>query len=88
MRWSDLDLDLATLTIARSISDANQLVAVKDTKTHQARRIALDPSTVKVLRAHRERVDQRAAMADIGLSPTSYVWSQDLDGATRTDPTG
>ena len=86
LRWSDLDLDLATLTIARSISDANQLVAVKDTKTHQARRIALDPSTVKVLRAHRERVDQRAAMADIGLSPTAYVWSQDLDGATPYRP--
>ena len=28
-----------------------RLVAVKDTKTHQARRIALDPSTVDVLRA-------------------------------------
>ncbi len=56
LRWSDLDLDLATLTIARSISDANQLVAVKDTKTHQARRIALDPSTVKVLRAAHRRL--------------------------------
>ena len=35
---------------------------------------------------HRERVDQRAAMADIGLSPTAYVWSQDLDGATPYRP--
>ncbi|HTT91537.1 MAG TPA: tyrosine-type recombinase/integrase [Acidimicrobiales bacterium] len=86
LRWTDLDLDLATMTIARSISDANQLVAVKDTKTHQARRIALDPSTVKVLRAHRELVDQRAAKADIGLLPTAYVWSQDLDGATPYRP--
>ena len=84
LRWSDLDL--AALTIARSMSDANQLIAVKDTKTHQARRIALDPSTVKVLRAHRERVDQRAALADIGLSPTAYVWSQALDGATPYRP--
>jgi integrase len=84
--WSDIDLELATLTIARSISDANQLVAVKDTKTHQARRIALDPSTVDVLRARRERVDHRAAMAGVILSPSAYVWSQDLDAATPYRP--
>jgi integrase len=86
MRWSDLDLDLATLTIARSISDANQFVAVKDTKTHQARRIALDPSTIAVLRAHRDRVNERAAMAGVSLSPDAYVWSQDLDAATPYRP--
>jgi integrase len=84
--WSDIDLDLATLTIARSISDANHLVATKDTKTHQARRIALDPSTVDVLRAHRHRVDERAAMAGVVLSPTAYVWSQELDAATPYRP--
>jgi integrase len=84
--WSDIDLDLATLTIARSISDANHLVAVKDTKTHQARRIALDPSTVDVLRAHRHRVDERATMAGVVLSPAAYVWSQDLDAATPYRP--
>lgn len=38
LRWSDLDLDLATMTISRSISDAGREVAVKGTKTHQARR--------------------------------------------------
>jgi Phage integrase family/Phage integrase, N-terminal SAM-like domain/Arm DNA-binding domain len=77
---------LSPLTIARSISDANQLVAVKDTKTHQARRIALDPSTVGVLRAHRDRVNERAAMAGVSLSPDAYVWSQDLDAATPYRP--
>ncbi len=42
-------------------------------ETHQALRTALDPSTVKVLGAQCDRVDQRAAMADIGLSPTALV---------------
>ena len=49
LRWGDVDLDLATLTIARSISHAGKIVAVKDPKTHQARRIALDGSTVDIL---------------------------------------
>jgi integrase len=81
LRWVDVDLDLATLTIARSISDANQLVSVKDAKTHQARRIALDPATIAVLRVHRQRVQERAIVAGISLSPLPYVWSQDLDRA-------
>jgi hypothetical protein len=51
------------VTIARSISDAGKVVAVKDTKTHQARRLALDPSTVAVLQEHRELAEQRAGAA-------------------------
>jgi integrase len=86
LRWADVDLDLAMLTIARSISDANQLVSVKDTKTHQARRIALDPATIAVLRVHRQRVQERAIVAGITLSPLAYVWSQDLDAATPYRP--
>jgi integrase len=86
LRWADVDLDLATLTIARSISDANQIVSVKDTKTHQARRIALDPTTVSVLRVHRQHVQERAIEAGARLSPVAYVWSQDLDAATPYRP--
>ena len=86
LRWSDVDLDLATLTIARSISDANRLVSVKDTKTHQARRIALDPTTVAVLGVHRRRVEERAMVGHVSLSPVAYVWSQDLDATTPYRP--
>jgi integrase len=86
LRWSDIDLDLATLTIARSISDAGRIVSVKDTKTHQARRLALDPSTVKVLRNHRHLVEERATVAAIPLAHDAYVWSQELDAALPYRP--
>ncbi len=86
VQWRDVDLDLATLTIARSISDAGREVSVKDTKTHQARRIALDPSTVRVLQAHRRRAEERADAAGVALSPDAYVWSQDLDASTPYRP--
>ena len=75
LRWSDVDLDQATVTIARSISDAGKVVAVKDTKTHQARRLALDPSTVAVLQQHRELAEERAGAAGLTLGPWAYVWS-------------
>jgi len=86
LRWSDIDLDLATMTVARSISDAGREVAVKDTKTHQARRLALDPTTVEVLRDHRQLVERRAHDARVTLSPSAYVWSQDLDAASPYRP--
>jgi integrase len=86
LRWSDVDLDSATLTIARSISDADKEVTVKETKTRQARRIALDPSSVSVLREHLRWVQSRAEVAGLSLAPAAYVWSQDLDAATPYRP--
>jgi integrase len=86
LRWSDVDLDKATLVVARSISDASGDVVVKGTKTHQTRRIALDPSTVELLRRQLARADERAQTAGVRLGPGSYVWSQDLDGSTPYRP--
>jgi integrase len=86
LRWTDVDLDVGTLTIARSISDAGAEVAVKDTKTHQARRIALDPSTVNVLREHHALAEERAQAAGATLWSSGYVWSQDLDASTPYRP--
>jgi integrase len=86
LRWSDVDLDLATLTIARSISDAGGVIAVKDTKTHQARRLTLDPSTVKVLRGQRHLAEERAAVAGIPLVANAYVWSQELNASVPYRP--
>ena len=86
LRWGDLDMDLAALTIARSISDAGKVVGEKDTKTHQARRIALDPSTVDVLRQHRKLMEERALVAGTILGASSYIWSQELDASAPYRP--
>jgi integrase len=86
LRWHDVDLDLATAVIAHSISDTTGDLSVKSTKTHQARRIALDPSTVEVLRRQRGRAEERAAAAGVKLAPTAYVWSQQLDSSTPWRP--
>jgi integrase len=86
LRWTDVDLDVATMSVARSVSDAGRDVSAKDTKTHQTRRIALDPTTVAVLRDHRRLVEERAGVAGVDLAPTAYVWSQDPDAATPYRP--
>lgn len=86
LRWSDLDLEGATLVVRRSASDADGQVTIKDTKTHQARRLALDPSTVEVLRRHRQVAEQRAEAAGQGLGAAAYVFSQELDSSLPYRP--
>lgn len=86
LRWGDVDLERGTLTISRSISDAGSEVEVKDTKTHQARRLALDATTLDILRLHRERVEERATLAGATLGPDSYVWSQAIDASIAYRP--
>lgn len=55
LRWSDVDLDAAVLTVRRNYVRVKQRSIEKDTKTHQMRRLALDPATVEVLTEHRDR---------------------------------
>jgi hypothetical protein len=43
LRWSDVDLEAAYLTISRNYLRINRRKVEKDTKTHQMRRISLDP---------------------------------------------
>ena len=62
LRWSHVDLDHAVLTIRRTvfIGDDGQLQE-KDTKTHQQRRVVLDPETAAILAEHHARARERAA---------------------------
>ena len=47
----------------------------KDTKTHAARRVALDEGTVQLVAAHRERMAARAAMCRVELTDDAFVFS-------------
>ena len=62
LRWSDLDVDAASLLVERAIiTVTGKGTAEKDTKTHAARRIALDPGTLGVLLAHHAVVEERGS---------------------------
>lgn len=86
LRWTDVDLDGATLVVARSISDTPGRIEEKETKTHQTRRLALDASTVEVLRRHLGRATERCRAVGVQLEPDSYVWSQEVDASKPYRP--
>lgn len=82
LRWSDVVLDEAVLTLRRGlyVDDGGQVVE-KDTKTHQQRRVALDAETVEVLREHRGRMEERAEALELELAGDARVFSYEPDGS-------
>jgi integrase len=87
LRWNALDLDNEVITLRRAlyVNDDGDL-REKDTKTHQQRRVALDPETAIVLREHRQRAEERAAALGSELRPDAYVFSADPLGRTPLIP--
>jgi integrase len=72
--------------VARSISDTPGKVEVKDTKTHAARRMALDSLTIEVLRTQRAAADDRAKKAGTVVGAHGFVWSQEVDASLPYRP--
>lgn len=76
LRWSDIDLDAATLSIRRSVSCTGYEVHTTPTKTRTSRRaVDLDPRTVHVLREWRHH-----QLAELG--------THTVDGSVFTRPDG
>ncbi|MGQ0433386.1 MAG: tyrosine-type recombinase/integrase [Microthrixaceae bacterium] len=79
LRWTDVDLDRGQLRIRRSIAHVDGGVYEKSTKTHQSRRLALDPATVDELRTQRRRMRERSLALGVALAPDAHIFS-DLEG--------
>lgn len=80
LRWSDVDLEDGEVLIERSLSLGTHEVVEKGTKTHRARRIALDPGTLKSLEEQRQRAETRAEICEAQLVEDAYVFARDVEG--------
>ena len=78
LRWSDIDLDRAILTVERNRTTIGYQVVEGDPKTPAGRRaVALDKRSVQILRVHRRyEQDRRAEAAENGKPWTAsgYVF--------------
>ncbi len=86
LTWTDLDLAAHVLTIRRGLIRRNGRTIIKDTKTHQMRRISLDKVTVDILKAHRARWERRCAVIGAESVPTAYVFSYTADNSRPCNP--
>ena len=87
LRWTDLDLQQGTLSIARSVYEtAGGGWAEKGTKTHQVRRIGLDDFAVAVLQRHRAEADALASELGLTVQEDGFIFSRSPIGAEPYRP--
>ena len=86
LRWSDINLDAATASICRSVAAVPGGTIEKDTKTHAARRIALDASTMGVLSQHRALMEARSRACAVPFDPNGFVFTITADGSAPLHP--
>jgi integrase len=72
LRWSELDLDAATVTISRSLAQTRDGLFFKEPKSGRSRTISISSTLVAILRSHRaaqnaEKIALGAAYQDEGL---------------------
>ena len=89
LRWSDLDPDRGDLLIARGVvAVPRRELLVRATKTHAVRRVALDPGTLGLLRAHHAQVQATAGVAGTTLVAEAFMFSPVVDGSVPLRPDG
>ncbi len=87
LRWSDLDTKRAELLIQRSMYETTEReILGKDTKTHQARRIALDEGTMRELERHRAWMASRSEFCGVALDTQAYLFSDHERGVEPWRP--
>jgi integrase len=87
LRWTDLDVEGATLRIARSVYEtAGGGWHEKSTKTHAARRVGLDDLGLEILRRHREAVDKLAAELGVTIAADAFIFSRSPAGLEPIRP--
>ena len=86
LRWRHVDLTAGVVTLSRAISQDGGHREEKDTKTHQHRRLTLDPETVVALTEHWERSSARAAAGGVVLGGDAFVFSLVPDGSEHLVP--
>jgi integrase len=86
LKWSDVDWERRTLTIARSLTITPDVTIEGTTKTKKSRTISLGAMGVEHLRAHRERCSDLARSGGIELLNDAYIFSTSLDGLVPVKP--
>jgi integrase len=87
LRWRSIDFTRSALVIREATkTDADNAVSVGDTKTHQARVVALDARSRELLVQHRKRCEEWAAAARSRLVAGAFVFASEVDGSAHLPP--
>src|SRR5271165_7082021 len=77
LRWTDVDVAEQDLLIERAYAVRRGEKAIKTTKTHQKRRLAVDSGTLELVADHLERCRERAEYEVGVLEEDGHIFSRD-----------
>jgi len=86
LRWSDVDLDVGTVRIDRSLSQVGEELIEKGTKTGRGRTVALDGRAVALLRRHLAWQIDLSQRAESPMVADPYVLSDNANGGRPIQP--
>ena len=86
LKWSDVDLVAGAIQVERAITVVDAITHEGPTKTHQARRLALDEVGVAVLQRRWAFMVDLAERAESPLVDDPYVLSYNANGARPVNP--
>jgi len=84
--WRHIDLDRAVIELRSGYVVVDGVGVHKDTKTHQMRRLTLDPETVALLVEHKESCREHLQAAKRELTGDHFLFSADSEFAKPRNP--
>ena len=86
LQWDDVDLDTGVIRLDENYVRTSDGMLLKDTKTHQMRRVSIDAPTVELLRQHRRDCAARLALLGLPLIGRTWLFSATPDMSRPRDP--
>lgn len=86
LQWEDIDLESAVVTLDENYVRGPDGMILKDTKTHQGRRVSLDPETVRLLEQHKDETVGQLSKLGLALTGKTWVFSAQVDFSVPRDP--
>ena len=86
LQWEDIDLDVGVVRLDENYVRTADGMVLKDTKTHQMRRVSIDAPTVELLRQYREDCCARLALLGLELTGQTWLFSATPDFGRPRDP--
>jgi len=86
LQWEDIDLTAGVVRLDENYVRTSDGMLLKDTKTHQTRRVSIDGPTIALLEGYREDCAARLALLGLPLTGRTWVFSAMPDMSRPRDP--
>lgn len=86
LQWEDIDLATGMVRLDENYVRTADGMLLKDTKSHQMRRVSIDAATVELVRQHREACEARLFLLGVPLTDRTWLFSAKPDMSLPRDP--